>query len=244
MESNGYECLYSKKDPNKENGHGLLIAFKKERLQGLEFKKIYFDECRDFISPCKVSETGNIAQIVEFLDLKTQKRFILSNTHLYWRPTAHVIKIQQACTLIKALMIQKGDSKDTPMLLCGDWNTSPDCMLYSILTRKHSLSQARLQDVFQDSMDHHDSQHPYSYEKILEFISHPDFPELKSCYDPLPPFTTYTMEFKGTLDYIFTWGPVKVNSILQMPDQEVLNPAIPNADFPSDHLSLISKIQF
>jgi mRNA deadenylase 3'-5' endonuclease subunit Ccr4 len=117
-------------------------------------------------------------------------------------------------------------------------------------------------------MDHGDSIHPAALEKTLEFIPH--IPQLRSCYShyarnhkkrknlqdsPViemeqkpkvhgePPFTTYTVEWKGTLDYIFLWGDsLRVQGILDLPDPSAMEPGIPNEIFPSDHIPLIANL--
>lgn len=61
-----------------------------------------------------------------------------------------------------------------------------------------------------------------------------------------PPFTSYSKDHHICIDYImFSKGSFKVNSVLQMPQNESdLSPSIPNKWYPSDHLRIEAVIEF
>jgi len=63
-----------------------------------------------------------------------------------------------------------------------------------------------------------------------------------------PPFTNYTSGFKGTLDYLwFDPNSLRVLAVAQIPSEEDLNlagGALPNAQYPSDHLMLLADFAF
>jgi hypothetical protein len=260
-------------------------SFNAYRFKNLGYKEVFYDSLNDFNSQNVVLLTGNVAQILHLECKATKKQFLLTNTHLYWKPEAVSIKIKQVCMLMESILEYKGH-RHLPVILCGgnfqsgpynrvtnsrvDWNTSPYDILYSLLTDKVLISDKVIRHVFMDSKDHGDSAHPAALEKTLDFI--PRFPQLRSCYShyaknykkrkdledsPVremeekpkvhgePPFTTYTVEWKGTLDYIFLWGDsLRVEGILDLPDPNTMEPGIPNEVYPSDHIPLIARISW
>jgi CCR4-NOT transcription complex subunit 6 len=71
---------------------------------------------------------------------------------------------------------------------------------------------------------------------------------LSSAYAPIgePPFTNYTSDFVGVLDYLwFTNDMLAVSKVLQPVDEEVVRQTrLPNAYMNSDHISLLSEFYF
>ncbi|KAI8147601.1 Endonuclease/exonuclease/phosphatase [Fennellomyces sp. T-0311] len=62
-----------------------------------------------------------------------------------------------------------------------------------------------------------------------------------------PKYTNYTHIFKGTLDYIMTQqGEEKVRALelLTLPPDEAVQPSLPNRNFGSDHMCLMTKFEF
>ncbi len=76
---------------------------------------------------------------------------------------------------------------------------------------------------------------------------------MKSGYEEFPVFTHYISAFCDTLDYILTsqaseteeYGLVATNSA-PMPSKEMIekNTAMPNKEWPSDHVSLVCDFEF
>lgn len=92
---------------------------------------------------------------------------------------------------------------------------------------------------------------PWSIQPPL--IQLPDtFPLLLSAYNPMPEFSNYVVGFTETLDYIFisqsdSDGPnLKVTKSAPVPTIAEMKqyPAIPNEDYPSDHVSLASDLEW
>ena len=123
--------------------------------------------------------------------------------------------------------------------------------MYSLLTRKATVSRDQLIDIFSKPMDHCDFQHPAALEKVLNFV--PLIPEFSSCYahyasisdehqdNGEPLCTTSTRDWNGTLDYIFIHG-CRVNGLLELPKMVQVAPGIPNETFPSDHVPLMAGL--
>lgn len=84
-------------------------------------------------------------------------------------------------------------------------------------------------------------------------IQLPDtFPQLQSAYDPMPEFSNYVVGFTETLDYIFLsqrddqCPSLKVTNSAPVPSLSEMQqyPAIPNEDYPSDHVSLACDLKW
>ncbi|KAI7897576.1 Endonuclease/exonuclease/phosphatase [Cokeromyces recurvatus] len=61
-----------------------------------------------------------------------------------------------------------------------------------------------------------------------------------------PKITNYTVYFKGILDYMFIpkKDPVHIKQILMLPQEADLKPSLPNRNFGSDHLCLVTDIEY
>lgn len=96
------------------------------------------------------------------------------------------------------------------------------------------------------------SDDPVSWSIQPPMIQLPDtFPLLQSAYDPMPEFSNYVVGFTETLDYIFLsqsqWQYPNLTVIKAAPVPTIAEmqryPAIPNEDFPSDHVSLACDLE-
>jgi mRNA deadenylase 3'-5' endonuclease subunit Ccr4 len=60
-----------------------------------------------------------------------------------------------------------------------------------------------------------------------------------------PTYTNYTEGFQGTLDYIFHTPYLEVVELRPIPSEDVVTAeiALPNTQFPSDHLPIQAKLR-
>ncbi|KAJ3159410.1 hypothetical protein HDU86_001728 [Geranomyces michiganensis] len=267
----GYDWEYLRKTPEKQDGHGLCIAWRRNKFVKHLYRAIHYDD-HPLTHPTPVTpETRNAGQIIalKFVedasasDPAKASGILISNTHLFWRPTARYEKLRQAWVLINEMMVTRKDLNRAgptvwPMFMCGDWNSTPDDGVYKTLT-KQALSST-----------HHESLEPGQYvprvreneepiagsqpvnpaplSRILEDFS--TLPRLRSAYATYrenggePLFTNYAI-WRGTLDYIFVCEPqagvesqksmVNFARVLELPDAADVEPGLPNGDFASDH---------
>ncbi|KAF2427735.1 hypothetical protein EJ08DRAFT_348728 [Tothia fuscella] len=121
---------------------------------------------------------------------------------------------------------------DIPFVLCGDFNSKPDSGVYQLIT------QGEIPGIHQDLGQ-------YKYGKFTrDGMNHPF--ALKSAYSHIGelPFTNYTSNFRGVIDYItYSINSLGVIGLLGEVDPEYLErvPGFPNQHFPSDHLALQSE---
>ena len=119
-----------------------------------------------------------------------------------------------------------------PILICGDFNSTHDSGVYDLLTQgslsnSHSeLGTQKYGDFTRNGMNHPFSLQS-SYSKIGEL-----------------PFTNWTPDFRGVIDYIwYSTTTLQVAGLLgQVDPQYMLRvPGLPNYHFPSDHLMLMAE---
>ncbi|KAJ3296743.1 hypothetical protein HK104_001253 [Borealophlyctis nickersoniae] len=160
----GYDWVYLKKNPEKQGGHGLCIAWKKDKFSKQKYQSVFYDEST-FTHPTPVTPvTNNIGQILGLrfheaaadgaVDQGTARNsvgIVVTNTHLYWRPPAQYEKLRQAYVLLEEAVkfrremeheqdMEEGMSEERgrkwPLLLCGDWNSVPSDGVYRTLTKQ------------------------------------------------------------------------------------------------------------
>jgi len=119
-----------------------------------------------------------------------------------------------------------------PLVLCGDFNSKPGSGVYDLITSgqlpggHEDLGEFKYGSFTKDGMKHQFS--------------------LKSSYSHIGelPFTNYTPDFTGVIDYVmYSTNALQVTALLGGVDPEYLQrvPGFPNIHFPSDHLALLSE---
>ena len=73
----------------------------------------------------------------------------ISNVHIYWDPQYADVKLWQAHILIKELQ-NFITSNDIPLILMGDFNSSPDSSVYNLLA--HASVSRLHEDVQKDTL--------------------------------------------------------------------------------------------
>eukprot|EP00536_Pseudo-nitzschia_multiseries_P014782 jgi/Psemu1/40148/gm1.40148_g len=167
----------------------------------------------------------------------------IANTHLYSNKEFPDVKLWQAWQLLQELenfIMSRGTS--LPLMICGDFNSSPDSAVYGLLMQQtvhpgHPDVNVNTGDdcpnVLPDAMNiTHSFQLGSAYQSVL---------------GEEPQQTNYTLNFKGVLDYmcysVQTLRPVSASPV---PDESILKrhgEALPSTEFSSDHIMLISDMQ-
>ncbi|KAF2169644.1 hypothetical protein M409DRAFT_64705 [Zasmidium cellare ATCC 36951] len=124
------------------------------------------------------------------------------------------------------------DSRDIPLVVCGDFNSTRDSGVHELITQGSlSNSHVELGNQKYGDFTRHGMNHPFS---------------LKSAYSHINelPFTNYTPDFRKVIDWVFySTNSVQVNGLLGEVDPEYMRrvPGWPNHYFPSDHLPLMME---
>jgi len=265
MRSLGYEGLYKKKTrlPMGADGKvdGCAIFFRRSRLQLLEKYVIEFNEAAQRLarsgmiiakksgrrpSQPEVDEAldrlskDNVAQVVVFETMdESRQRFCVCNTHIHWDPNFLDVKLWQTHILIKELE-KFNVRQNLPIILCGDFNSKPESSVYEFLST--GALGAEHPDLSHDPCDVVPASADFRHD--LRLVS-----SFVSVMGQEPKFTNYTEGFKGTIDYIFaTCDDVYCSGVYLIPPEESLSKhtrtALPNPQFPSDHLGLCADFHF
>lgn len=153
FKNNNYESIYLQRPYKKD---GCLIAYKKDLFElmykhELDFDKQYSNNNENNKKFLK----QNVALFLKLKCLKTNKEFILCNTHIHWNPNLSEVKISQLLqilTHLSKLRIESIDNINTishhhhhhqaiiPIILTGDFNILPSDSIYHILTNKNNIN--------------------------------------------------------------------------------------------------------
>lgn len=185
-----------------------------------------------------------------------QQPILMCNAHIHWDPEFCDVKLIQTMMLsneLKGILEESAetlkahhihtDPSNIQLVLCGDFNSLPDSGVVEF------LGTGRV------SQDHKDFK-AFSYKQCLEKVLSCDKPnefthsfKLASAYnDEIMPFTNYTFDFKGIIDYIFyakqTMTPL---GLLGPLSQEWLQQnkiiGCPHPHLYSDHFPLLVELE-
>lgn len=128
--------------------------------------------------------------------------------------------------------VEYPNAEAIPLVLCGDFNSMPDSGVYELITTgKLKADHKALGNYKYGNFTRDGMKHPFT---------------LKSSYGHIDelPFTNYTPDFTGVIDYImYSTNSLQATGLLGEVDPEYLErvPGFPNQHFPSDHISLQSQ---
>lgn len=167
----------------------------------------------------------------------------IANTHLYSNKDFPDVKLWQTWQLLQELetfVLSRGTN--LPLMICGDFNSTPDTAVYDLLSRQ--AVHPGHPDVNMNNGDEVPNILPDTLSITHSF-------QLGSAYNTVmgeePKQTNFTTNFKGVLDYMWYSGQnLRPLSAAPIPDEEVLTrhgEALPSTQYSSDHIMLISDMQ-
>lgn len=167
----------------------------------------------------------------------------IANTHLYSNKDFPDVKLWQSWQLLQELETFIMSRPNLPLMICGDFNSTPDTAVYDLLSRQQV--HPGHPDV---NMNNGDDSSPNILPDAMS-ISH-SF-QLGSVYNTVmgeePYATNYTAHFKGVLDYMwYSASNLRPLSCAPIPDEAELTKhgdALPSTQYSSDHIMLISDMQ-
>jgi len=181
--------------------------------------------------------TTLVLQLKERVVSTTPQYLLICNTHIHWNPEFSDVKLMQVILLLEHLAtISSPNSKygKIPIVVAGDFNSGLDSGVYNLLVNG-ALSS-----------DHSDFE-TYKYGNLSTHGTSHNL-NLASSYGPIgePPFTNYTGNFVGVLDYImYTKDLLSVSKVLQPVEEDTIRVSrLPNVFMPSDHISLVAEFFF
>ncbi|KAL4144240.1 hypothetical protein PRNP1_013379 [Phytophthora ramorum] len=200
-----------------------------------------------------INRIPSIAQVLVLRSkLDPARSIILSNTHLFYRGDAHVIRLLQGAAVVDNVSQRKAEPgfENAAVVMCGDWNAHPRAALVAFLldgqidsSHKHwqlapsfRWNLSRVDEKSTGSQNGVSTQvRPNRFEHALQLVS--------AC--GIPAFTNYVATFVDTLDYIMVGSKVlQVRDVFPFfTEEEVTHEvALPSSTFPSDHISLVCDL--
>lgn len=187
----------------------------------------------------------------------SQKQLLLIFTaHIHWDPEYCDVKLIQTLMLTNELkqIVEQAtrefrpnthpiDAQSIPVVICADLNSLPESGVIEYLrSGKISANHIDFKDL--------------GYESCLQRINASDKPselchnlKLECAYDKeIMPFTNFTYDFKGVIDYIFySKNTMRTLGLLGQLDPEWIKTnkvvGFPHPHVPSDHLPLIVEFE-
>ncbi|XP_067895285.1 CCR4-NOT transcription complex subunit 6-like isoform X1 [Heterodontus francisci] len=265
-------------EQERKHVDGCAIFFKTEKFALVQTHTVEFnqlamansDGSEAMLNRVMTKDNIGVAVLLEvnkdlFGGVKTlhgiEKQLILvANAHMHWDPEYSDVKLIQTMMIISELktILEKSvaslrpscpsaDPNCIPLVLCADLNSLPDSGVVEYLSTG-GVAQ-----------NHKDFKELRYNECLMNFscngkngtsdgrITH-DF-QLKSAYENnLMPYTNYTFDFKGVIDYIFhSKTLMNVLGVLGPLDPQWLVEnsitGCPHPHIPSDHFSLLIQLE-
>uniref|UniRef100_A0A8C4ZBC0 poly(A)-specific ribonuclease n=2 Tax=Gadus morhua TaxID=8049 RepID=A0A8C4ZBC0_GADMO len=184
---------------------------------------------------------------------------LVANAHMHWDPEFSDVKLVQTMMFLSEVknIVDKatrslklssvsGETNAIPLVLCADLNSLPDSGVVEYLsTGGVDCTHKDFKELrYSDSLTNFNcnGKNPTSNGRITHGF------KLKSTYEEgLMPYTNYTYDFKGVIDYIFYSRPsLNVLGVLGPLDPHWLENNIsgcPHPHIPSDHFSLFAHLE-
>lgn len=174
---------------------------------------------------------------------------VVCTAHIHWDPEFCDVKLVQCMMLASELQKLIGEVAEkfripphhTPVLICGDLNSLPDSGVYEFLSKGSISRQNADLKAFKDDSclerfsSTNDRMH-FSHSLRLD----------SAVESPSVPFTNFTLDFKGMIDYIFSTpqslarlgvlGPFDMSWIHQ---NKIIG--FPHPHVPSDHIPIMAQ---
>lgn len=261
-----YELVYLRKPepgywgmrpPEFMDGVGIFVN--KNRFDILETREVYFgryvaDHPERFDTTTDVRSRliprNTVALLILLYDKMAKKHLFVSNTHLYWLPEYNDVKLMQTKLLLESLaqFVAETGHSDLPLLMCGDFNSTPTSAVHRL------LSEGNIDLRHELCLKSHNYGSKFDGKEILNGILTNPF-SLEPAYGPLLDenrsesldFTSFTRSLTAILDHIWlSKGSLSAYQVLGKVDDEYATAAsgFPDQQFPSDHIPLISRINY
>lgn len=234
------------KDSKKVDG--CCIFFKKAKFKliskdAMDFSSAWmkhkkFQRTEDYLN--RAMNKDNVALYLKLQHIQSGENLWVVTTHLHWDPKFNDVKTFQVGVLLdhmESLLKEenpKRDTKKSPLLICGDFNSYPDSAVYEL------FSTGSVKDHIEDSG------RDFGYMSQKQFNHHLALNSCYSCIGELP-FTNFTPSFTDVIDYIwYSTHALRVRGLLGKVDEDYVNKFVgfPNDKFPSDHIPLIARVEF
>lgn len=185
----------------------------------------------------RVMPKDNIAVGVVLEMLPDRQQVFVTNAHLTWDPIFKDVKVIQSIMLLHEVQkkideFKKPTGPPPTIIIGGDFNSTPDSGVYEFMER------GRIPESHPDLAGR-------DYKKFAEHVGLKHSMNLRSCYSREMPYTNYTHDFTGTIDYVFySQDTVTPTTVLGPANPETMATfdGCPNPHFASDHFSIAAQM--
>lgn len=248
MAQTGFECLFKSKTREamgkKGKIDGCATFWSRDRYILREHVEVEYNAAaytRGLPDPrsLKALIKGNIGQIIVLDEVDGSGCTVVVNTHIFWDPEKSEVKVFQIDALLNEieLVLARLGGK-VAVIFAGDLNSPPDSAVYELVStggltpNLHSELGGDVYGILDSCRLSHNLQFRSSYSDMG--------------YEP--PYTNYTADFIGTLDYVwYSEDTVVCVAIMEVPDEtDVLIDGLegmPNTRWSSDHIALLAEFQ-
>lgn len=189
-------------------------------------------------------------------DSQKSQILLVCTAHIHWDPEYSDVKLIQTMMLMQELhsivdsalrnnnsvKSLTSDPNDIPLLLCGDFNSLPDSGVVEFLSsgrvaKNHvDFKKFAYTDCLRNLFDSESNE-----------FTHP-FKIARAYKENIMPFTNFSYDFKGTIDYVFySKLHMSVVAVLGPLDQRWLKEnnvhGCPHPHVPSDHFPILVELQ-
>lgn len=192
---------------------------------------------------------GHVVQIVP-LHLRGSKESLwVSNTHLFYHPSASHIRTLQMYGICRQLGRNLLDRPGS-LIVCGDFNANLTDPAGRILVDRHVPANTKYLKLDLNRFAWDNRRPRQRFDTDFPELRLPDdeclFPSMRSALQEAAPVTHFIEGFQGTLDHIVVGGPtIEPVRSAPMPSMRDLgrHTAMPSEFLPSDHVSLVAEIK-
>ncbi len=119
---------YSFRSNSRRGKDSLVIAWRQSKLGYVSDFGIQHDELQQLFAEGSEFKRGNCALFVTLKYIETGREIQVATTHLHWNKQRDFVKYAQIINTCNHI------SSDKPVILCGDFNSSPDSNVPRYLT--------------------------------------------------------------------------------------------------------------
>ncbi|KAJ4764013.1 DNAse I-like superfamily protein [Rhynchospora pubera] len=256
MKERGYDGIHKGRSGDYKDG--CATFWKKTRFRLLE------DDSIDFST---FNLSNNVAQVL-VLEVQEGRQLVVGNIHVLFSPRRGDIKLGQIRMLLERANFLSRKWGDIPIILAGDFNSTPRSVLYEFLSSQEidvSLHN-RLKMSGMDPMDFVRWRREYIWteEELLNAIGDLEGTKIKSpiklwsSYASIkgpsitrgpndePLATTCHSKFRGTVDYLWYSAEIACLRVLDTLPIHLLKErgGLPSEEIGSDHLALVAEFAF
>jgi CCR4-NOT transcription complex subunit 6 len=195
----------------------------------------------------------NVAQIL-VLEMSaphpaSRRQLVVANTHINASPEFSDVKLWQTQMLLqeveRVMTNVGGSTQQVPLVVAGDFNSLPGSDPHSLLANGGLQPQEDPHGLLSQLP----LRHAFPLRSAMATIgAHVNASaESHELQKMEPPYTNFTTNFVGTLDYIwYTMDRLSVGGLLEMVDDRLVQEqtALPSPLFSSDHVPLLAELHF